>query len=107
MRLFNLQIDDLLYEQLMAAAKAGDAAAPNMSKFVRDAIKEKIDRDVYGVEHVPTLRSIRQGMVAPLAAVPSSGNGVPSGSSDERAEAAKAKYAELKAIHDAKRGRVA
>lgn len=61
MKLLNVQVEETLYEELFAGAKSLDSTG---SKFVRDAIREKLARDVYGVVGVPGLLPVRQGIAA-------------------------------------------
>lgn len=42
----------------------GNHPEMTVSQFVRDAIREKLARDVYGVVSVPTPQTVRQGIAA-------------------------------------------
>lgn len=99
MKLFNLQIDDDLHADLMKAAKSVDPNA-SASQFVRDAIREKLARDVYGVVSVPTPQSIRKGIVGDLGSV-SNGHG------EEKMSEGQRRFLERKAEKDAQKGKAA
>jgi len=68
MKILTIHIDDDLDAELTSAAKSTDSRR-SKSQFVRQAVREKIDRDAYGVVSVPTPQTIRQNMVPAVAAV--------------------------------------
>lgn len=67
--LLQLRID----ADTLTALKDATVGVPELtvSQFVREAIREKLARDVYSVESVPTMQSIRQGIVPPVSGVSS------------------------------------
>lgn len=56
-----VHFDELLFTALDDAAKAADTSK---SAFVRNAVREKIARDVHNVEYFPTTGALRKRVVA-------------------------------------------
>lgn len=60
MKILTVHIEDELDQELTKGSKFLDSSK---SAFIRNAIRMKLERDVYGIESIPTLRSIRHSIV--------------------------------------------